>query len=409
MDAWEPTVAVDQSNGHVSMAWYDRRDSTDPTIPNYLYRTYYSQSTDGGATFLPQQIAVANRQSDPTIDCNGTGDYMQMVAVDGVAHPFWADTRNIVNGNHIDQIFTAPVQDFAPINNWFEPNPPTVPSGRTGAAMAYMQSSGQIVMFGGYQADVGVLLNDTWTWNGTNWTQQHPTNSPPARWLAAMTYDAATGYALLFGGHGSSIFGDTWKWDGTNWTNLSPRTSPPPRQATSIAYYAPNSTVLIFGGSNVSQAFGDTWTWDGTTWTQLRLKTPPGARYAAAMAYDQAHSLAVLFGGYNYSVELADTWTWNGSAWTKQNPATSPSARDGSGFDYDAFLGAPVLFGGNDETHNPVLAFNDTWLWNGTNWVQQQPASSPTPRYYFPMIYDGATRTLTLFGGYPSGTETWTY
>jgi hypothetical protein len=35
-----------------------------------------------------------------------------------------------------------------------------------------------------------------------NWTQQAPATSPPARVGASMAYDAATGTAVLFGGHG---------------------------------------------------------------------------------------------------------------------------------------------------------------------------------------------------------------
>ncbi|TME13729.1 MAG: hypothetical protein E6I70_15830, partial [Chloroflexi bacterium] len=101
-DAWQPAVSVDQSNGALTIAWYDRRDDSG----NKLYRPYYTQSTDGGATFLTRQVPVSTSSSDPTLNCNGTGDYMQMTSVDGVAHPFWSDTRNGVN-----QIFTAAVDE----------------------------------------------------------------------------------------------------------------------------------------------------------------------------------------------------------------------------------------------------------------------------------------------------------
>jgi hypothetical protein len=87
-DAWGPALAVDQSNGVVTVAWYDRRD--DPK--NKLYRVYYSQSSDGGQTFLPKQVAVSDRQADPTVDCLATGAYMQMRSADGIAQPFWTDT-----------------------------------------------------------------------------------------------------------------------------------------------------------------------------------------------------------------------------------------------------------------------------------------------------------------------------
>jgi hypothetical protein len=53
------------------------------------------------------------------------------------------------------------------------------------------------VLFGGYG---NRAFSDTWTWDGTTWTQQHPATSPPARGQAAMACDAATGTAVLFGG-----------------------------------------------------------------------------------------------------------------------------------------------------------------------------------------------------------------
>jgi hypothetical protein len=101
-DAWQPALSVDQSNGAVTIAWYDRRDDTN----NKLYRVYYAQSTDGGASFLGRQVPVATSASDPTLSCLATGDYMQMAAVDAIAHPFWSDTRNGRN-----QIFTAAIDE----------------------------------------------------------------------------------------------------------------------------------------------------------------------------------------------------------------------------------------------------------------------------------------------------------
>lgn len=82
-DAWQPTVSVDQSSGLLTIAWYDRRnDSSD-----HFYRGYYTQSADGGTTFLSQQLPVSSCSADPTVDSNGTGDYMGMTSVYGIAHP----------------------------------------------------------------------------------------------------------------------------------------------------------------------------------------------------------------------------------------------------------------------------------------------------------------------------------
>ena len=55
---------------------------------------------------------------------------------------------------------------------------------------------------------------DTWSWDGTTWTQQAPAASPPARFLSPMAYDAATGTMVLFGGltQSSNALHDTWTW-----------------------------------------------------------------------------------------------------------------------------------------------------------------------------------------------------
>ena len=43
-----------------------------------------------------------------------------------------------------------------------------------------------------------------------------------------MAYDAADGTVVLFGGQGrSGSLGDTWTWDGSAWTQAHPSTSPP--------------------------------------------------------------------------------------------------------------------------------------------------------------------------------------
>ena len=55
-----------------------------------------------------------------------------------------------------------------------------------------------------------------------------------------------------------------------------------------------------------------------------------------------------------------------------------------------------VLFGGNDGTSN----LNDTWVWDGSNWIQQFPATSPSPRMWMSMTYDESRRQLVLFGGF---------
>jgi hypothetical protein len=66
--------------------------------------------------------------------------------------------------------------------------------------MAYDGATGRVVLFGGLGEDT--IFGDTWSWDGTDWTQLTPAHSPPPRFDPAMTYDAALGQIVLFGGVG---------------------------------------------------------------------------------------------------------------------------------------------------------------------------------------------------------------
>jgi len=101
-DGWEPALSVDPSTGAVSVAWYDRRDDS----TNALYEVYYTQSTDGGLTFLPRQLRVAELPSSAALNCFGTGQTMGLTSENGTAHAVWTDTRN-----GFDQVFTATVSE----------------------------------------------------------------------------------------------------------------------------------------------------------------------------------------------------------------------------------------------------------------------------------------------------------
>jgi hypothetical protein len=71
-----------------------------------------------------------------------------------------------------------------------------------------------------------------------------------------MAYDAATGTVVLFGGGGNHDLGDTWTWDGTTWTQQAPATHPAARLSASMAYDAAtrelrHSFVSILSASDV--------------------------------------------------------------------------------------------------------------------------------------------------------------
>jgi len=242
---------------------------------------------------------------------------------------------------------------------------------RSDMCMAY--DGYHIVMFGGRgESETSGVLQDTWTFTGTTWTKEAPATVPFGRFKAEMAQlTLASGKKVfMFGGSNVLNFlNETWAWQGVakTWTLLSPATSPTARVDHCFAD-GPTFCVL-FGGKGTNAPMQDTWKFDGSTWTQLTPTTPPPVRAEAAMCYDTANSNWVLFGGRNDFNLLGDTWTLNsaGTAWTAKTTAVAPSYRCGAQMTYDSVLGAVVLFGGNDQAGN---TFNDTWKWSGSAWTQ---------------------------------------
>ncbi len=297
--------------------------------------------------------------------------------------------------------------------NWYRQSPGANPGGRFDHAIAYDAAHGQVVLFGGLQG-----TNDTWLYNGTTWTQAVPTNTPnnpSARGNAAMVYDAAHGQVVMFGGidNSNTRLGDTWLWNGTSWTNANPANSPTPRDGTALVYDAAHSQVVLYGGV-LQSGLGnsETWVWDGTNWTNVSppAASSPGGAFGLsghAMVYDAAHSQVVLFGGDSNGNEENWTWVWNGSAWSQQNPATPPPPRDSHGMAYNAATGQTIMFGGYDG--NSYVG--DTWVFDGTNWANVTPAipaNSPTARAVpSEMTYDAALGQVVLYDGTGQVSDTW--
>src|SRR5206468_11025348 len=101
----------------------------------------------------------------------------------------------------------------------------------------------------------------------------------------------------------------------------------------------------------------------------------PSARWASAMAYDSARGRTVLFGGTN-AADLDDTWEWDGSQWLRATPAVSPPARRQHAMAYDIARDRVVLFGGFGGGNR----FADTWEWDGSQWTNPKPQLSPPAR-----------------------------
>jgi len=135
------------------------------------------------------------------------------------------------------------------------------------------------------------------------------------------TCDCIPGTSLvLFGGFDTQQdqFADTWTWDGSVWTQQSPATGPAGHLGEWYAAATLGGRVVYFDGS--------TWLWDGARWFAQSPAASPPSRRDAAMA--TLNGNVVLFGGFlpNSSTYLNDTWIWNGATWTLENPGSSSKA-----------------------------------------------------------------------------------
>lgn len=205
---------------------------------------------------------------------------------------------------------------------WTQQFPPVSPAPRVArGSMAYDQVSESVVLFGGEGADNGdyggTPFGDTWQWNGPakTWTQVFPPSSPSPR-LGALTYDAGAKRVVLFGGDNGGgdccriNYNDTWTWDGSNWTQQFPAASPSARTDAAIAFDPSLGQVVIFGGSSTTaEGLNDTWAWNGTVWHQLTWASQPNGLWVAPMDFDPLSDGLVLFGG-EITGDIVTNSTW---------------------------------------------------------------------------------------------------
>lgn len=279
--------------------------------------------------------------------------------------------------NYLNQTWTWNGTDWtnqSPNNLSIDPASPL--PGRLNHMMAY--DGYNVMLFGGQAgSSTGGVLQDTWTWSGTAWTQATVASPPFGRYLAeACQLTTSSSNVIMFGGFGGAgngqIIVETWQWNGgaKTWTLLSSGgTAATPAGRVGHCMDGGTANLVMFGGSNApgDVLYNDTWTFNGSTWTQVFPATSPSVRVGASMAFDQTHNVWVLFGGKNYYNYLPETWTFNGTTWTQATPTTSPPGLAWSQMCWDAHTGTVLLFGGEAASTN--YPANSTWSWNGTTWT----------------------------------------
>ena len=114
------------------------------------------------------------------------------------------------------------------------------------------------------------------------------------------------------------------------------------------------------------------------------------------LAFDSDRNVIVLFGGYSgvagNGEPLQDTWEWDGVDWIQKNSSNVPNARSGHHLVYDSLRKVSVLFGGYQQNAQ-------TWEWDGNDWSLSEPIISPPNRSGGAMVYDSTRHEIVLSAG----------
>lgn len=296
--------------------------------------------------------------------------------------------------------------------DWTQHSTPNGPAGRFLHVMCEVPTRGSVLMFGG----IGfgrMYLRDTWEWTGSWVASGQSGNAPLATAGCAMAYDPLRDVVVLFGGGdpGSRISNETWEWNGSGWSLLAPSVSPIGRLHHAMAFDGNTRSILLFGGLLATGPLGnDTWTYDGVTWRQSTPNRSPSIRRGHAVTWDSARRRVVLFGGNAAAGDANDTWEWDGSDWGRVATPNAPPIRGEHSMAYDEHRRRVVVFGGGHGVGG--VEYDDTWEYDGIDWVTRMTTTRPSRRSSAAMGYDGALRSTILFGGaqsYPFAFHSDTY
>jgi hypothetical protein len=280
--------------------------------------------------------------------------------------------------------------------------------------MTYDEADGYVLLFGGLSVNAGVQHGDTWTFQSGVWTNRHTATAPAPRYGAAMAYDAADGYVVLFGGINSvpAWLGDTWTYSAGVWTLVPGGAGPAGRAYAAMTYDWADGYLLMFGGYNGSSTtfYNDTWEFSAGAWnvpTGLSSMAP-STRSGSEMAYDSEDGDVVLFSGQQSTGAIyGDTWYYLNGTWSNITAfvAGAPGGLAYAGMVDDTYDGYLVLFGGLDQFG---FAYGNTWSYLAGTWATVNPVHVPGVDYAQVMAFDPVTNQVVLESGvFVSGT--WTY
>lgn len=269
---------------------------------------------------------------------------------------------------------------------------PSHPIYRQGASLGYDETNQELVMFGGYWSST--YFPETWTSSDPSlgWTKQDPDTFVSARRNSAMTWDYQNSQLVLFGGYRADgvILNDFWAWDGTDWTQIAV-TTPPARQWHDLVSDPVGKKIYLIGGRSATNTeLNDIWQWDGTAWTELtEVGTPPTLSYSYSRAvYDRADASVLV-----YNSNQKKTYRFKAGTWSEIGTATKPAPGWGFSMVYDPVRQSTIIVNGTSDT-------GTTWEFKNNEWGVVTTTKTPSDRYDNAYAYDTANAEIVVVNGY---------
>jgi formylglycine-generating enzyme required for sulfatase activity len=285
--------------------------------------------------------------------------------------------------------------DDGEVLDWAQVYPATSPAPRALCQMIFDTTIGSIVMFGGPPWET---LSDTWLWDGVNWTEVETTDSPPNS--VGFVMDSSAGVGILFDGDQG-----TWIWEGEtlSWTEIFPATTPSSRSEPTMSFDPVGGGVILDsggcgGGSSCFREDTLAFSVADSDWSVVSDSGPTPVEGPACASGDASMGV-VRFGGNTYGgLKIDETWIWDGASWGQASTNNAPEGRQGGVMAYHAGLESIVLYGGWDNnTSDPY--YYDTWAWDGEEWEEITPETTPSSYFRSCMAYDPVHEQLVMFGG----------
>jgi hypothetical protein len=169
----------------------------------------------------------------------------------------------------------------------------------------YDHANRTVMLFGGQVANVR-YFDDIWSWTGATWTLLKPSRRPPARASAAIAFDEKTGKVVVYGGGAHAEGGpgqigvpldDTWTWAAGAWTIDPVAFTPGARLGAAMAPDVSGDRLLLFGGVMCPALDASLYAWAAGAWSVVNAAAGPSARSGMSMAFDPVRRQVVLFGG----------------------------------------------------------------------------------------------------------------